>query len=115
MNESIQMTSNHGNVNGEIAHVRDVFLKAEFDYFLELLNDESVRETILYLQNCSPELLFQEAMKRMDSIEYGEVKEDMLEIVEGEITLLLAAIQDKALIKELVLSYDNSQGKGLSR
>jgi len=109
-------TSSSGNVNGEIAYLRDVFLNAELDYFKELLKNEKIREQfILLMIDYSPEKLYAEAVKRINSIELGEVKEEKLDIVEGEITLLLAAIQDKVLIKELILTPNMTEGHEKSR
>lgn len=121
MNEKYgNLTSPNGNIDPEIAHLRDTFLNSEFEYLKHLLSSESIRKLVLDLNNTYyPEKLYQMAMERINAIENGEVEEKNLSRVEGEATILLAAISDKALIKELVLYLENEKenedSEGLSR
>ena len=48
------------------------------------------------LNKYNSEGLFSEAIRRIKSIETGKVKEEDLERVETEITMLFASIQDRA-------------------
>jgi len=119
MNEEmfIPLTGAYGNVSGDIAHLRDTFLRAEYDYLKALLQVESNRDFIFSALDYPPDLLFQEAQKRIDKIENGEVIESELERVEAEITLLLASIKDKVLVKRLVLTpdYEDEMPSGRTR
>ena len=118
------LTDNYGNTSGEVARLRDDFLKAEKDYFIELLSDEMMYKQFVDLIEQDPEYLFNYAMGlqeqlEQDNIETLEEKEAMklmtpedrekfhlkrLEDIEGFICLLLAAIRDKALILTLTHS-----------
>ena len=120
----IPLTDNYGNTSGEVARLRDDFLKAEKDYFIELLSDEMMYKQFVDLIEQDPEYLFNYAMGlqeqlEQDNIETLEEKEAMklmtpedrekfhlkrLEDIEGFICLLLAAIRDKALILTLTRS-----------
>jgi hypothetical protein len=109
------LTSAHGNVDGEIAHLRDTFLKAEYDYLKALIQVPKNRDFVVNALGYPPDLLYDEAQKRIDSIENGEVEESKLETVEAEITLLLASIKDKILLKRLVLTPDFEEEKSNGR
>lgn len=112
----VPFNNNHGNVDGEIAYLRDTFLNSEMEYLKHLLSSESIRKNMEELLNYNnPELLYKKAIERIEKIENGEVDEKHLPIIEGEITLLLASIQDKALINELILINDENDEKSMSR
>ena len=78
---------NENNINGKIAFLRDTFLKAEKDYLEELIKEPKYKNFIEDLNKYNSKELSLEAVKR-------KVKEEDLEKVETEITLLLASIQD---------------------
>lgn len=83
------------NINGNIAFLRDTFLEAEREYLDELKKNPKYRMVIEDLNKCDSEKLAYEAMTRIKNIETGKVKKSSLERVETEITVLLAAIQDR--------------------
>ena len=78
---------NENNINGKIAFLRDTFLKAEKDYLEELIKEPKYKNFIENLNKYNSKELSLEAVKR-------KVKEEDLEKVETEITLLLASIQE---------------------
>ena len=83
------LNANHGNVDGRISYFRDRFLSAEMDYFKALMQDESNREIFASYLDYPPDMLFKEAMG-----------------------LMLAAIQDKAKINDLIITMDHEQSNG---
>ena len=85
---------NENNINGKIAFLRDTFLKAEKDYLEELIKEPKYKNFIEDLNKYNSKELSLKAVKRISAIESGKVKEEDLEKVETEITLLLASIQD---------------------
>ena len=118
MNEETKfrpLTANHGNVSGDIAYLRDTFLNAETDYFRALLESEENLDTFLSLLDYPPDKLYDEAVYRISQIELGLIRENELSTKEAEITFLLAAIQDKARILELVKTMNVSNENGRSR
>lgn len=98
------ITPYKGNVSGDIAHLRDTFLTAEREYVTELLKSEDMRELIAEINQNSPEVLFDMAQSLVDKVEMGQIPEDQMVRTEQQLTVLLAAIQDKVLIKDLVLT-----------
>jgi len=124
--EFIPQTAHHGNISGEVAHLRNVYLTAEKDYFTELLQNEDMLEYLRKVINCSSDYLFEEAVKEINKLENGELETEVekqrmekmsgkqremyhiaaLSLSEGKIALLLAAIEDKALIKMLIKKMD---------
>ena len=101
------LNGEEGNISEDIAHLRNVFLEAEKDYFLALLSTNV--EYFNELVELPTDLLYAEAQKRIDMIENGQVKEENLEYEEGIITFCLAAIRDKALVLKLVRKFDNGR------
>ena len=108
------LAANHGNIDANISHFRDTFLRAEIEYFKALMVKEKNREVFTKLLDYPPEMLFKEAMNKIKLVEYGMVKEEELEDTEAEITFMLAAIQDKVHLLELVRTMEVSQ-EGYSR
>ena len=128
------LTSNYGNTDGDLAHYRNTFMEAEREYFLELLKSKELREVFMLLIDEDDEILISEAKKIHAKLEHGELetREELelmksmtpkerddfhmrkLELAEGQLCLLYAAVRDKALIKELVKSYDYDGDKGIS-
>lgn len=118
------LVASHGNVSGDIAYYRNVYMEAEREYFTKLLERDDVRGMFIdYLNYSSDELLYAakihqerlengeletreelEKMKSMTPRERDKYHMYKLESTEGLIALLLAAIKDKALILELVLT-----------
>lgn len=98
------ITPYKGNVSGDIAHLRDTFLTAEREYVTELLKSEDMRELIAEINQNSPDVLFEMAQSLVDKVEMGQIPEDQMVRTEQQLTVLLAAIQDKVLIKDLVLT-----------
>ena len=96
------------NINGNIAFLRDTFLNAEKEYLKELMKDEKYKTFVKKLNKYRAKELSLEAIKRISDIETGRVKEENLERVETEITLLLLAIQDcvREKVKERVKEKD---------
>lgn len=90
------------NINGYAAHLRDTFLKAEREYVMALLEIDEVVDVIRQLNSdYSGESLFSAAKNLIDRVDNGEFDEEEMVKVEYQITVLLAAIQDKILIKVL--------------
>ena len=82
------------NINGNIAFLRDTFLNAEKEYLEELMKEPKYKRFVEGLNKYDAKKLSLEAIKRVSDIETGRVKEEDLERVETEITLLLASIND---------------------
>ncbi len=120
--EYVPYTSSHGNINGDLAYLRDVYMVAEKDYFIKLLENNKIREYFISLIYQPADALFNAAIKLQDRLENGELETEAekaemakmsseeaeklhmknLEDAEGEICLLLAAARDKAKLLELV-------------
>ncbi len=106
-NLSALTTSRH-NIDGDLANLRDTFLHAERAYVFELLKDDKIQELIYTINSYNTSEIAKEAQKLIDKVENGEISEEQMEIVEKQIIVLLAAIQDKILIKELVLTMNQT-------
>ena len=92
------------NINRNIAFFRDIFLEAEKEYLEELRKQPKYKRFIEDMNKYDAKQLSIEAVRRVSDIETGRVKEEDLERVETEITLLLASIQDcvREKVKERV-------------
>ena len=108
LSREITKYMNENNINGKIAFLRDTFLKAEKDYLEELIKKPKYKNFIEDLNKYNSKELSLEAVKRISAIESGKVKEEDLEKVETEITLLLASIQDciREKVKEKIKEKD---------
>lgn len=105
MQETIsEITPYKGNVDGNIAHLRDTYLSAEREYVAELLKIDGVRELIEQVNSETPDTLFTIAQDLVDKVEMGLIPDDQMEKTEQKLTIILAAIQDKVLSKDLVLT-----------
>ena len=105
MQETIsEITPYKGNVDGNIAHLRDTYLSAEREYVAELLKIDGVRELIEQVNSETPDALFTIAQDLVDKVEMGLIPDDQMEKTEQKLTIILAAIQDKVLSKDLVLT-----------
>lgn len=91
------------NISGEIAHLRDTFLKAEREYVEELIKNDNIVELISEISEYSSEILFEKAKNIMEQVENGMIAYEEMERVEQELIVILAAIQDKVLKKDLSL------------
>ena len=109
--EDIELEGN--NMNGDIAFFRDTFLTAEKEYLEELKKQPECKKFIKDMNRYDSKKLSLEAVRRVSDIETGRVKEEDLESVEAEITLLLAAIQDcvREKVKERVEKYEEDLEK----
>lgn len=107
LNNSMQktisnITPHKSNVDGNIAHLRDTYLSAERDYVSELLKNEGMRDLISEINDITPDKLFAAAQNIVDKVEMGLIPDDQMERTEQQLTVLLAAIQDDVLLKDLV-------------
>ena len=89
------------NVVGDISLLRDTFLSAEREYVLELLKKDYIIEMIRQFNQLNPELLYKAAFKITEDVDNGLVPDAEMEKTEQKLTVLLAAIQDKSLLKML--------------
>ena len=101
------------NISGKFAFFRDTFLNAEKDYLKELKKDPRNIKLIEKLNRLDPKTLCTQALKRIEDIETGKIKEEDLEKVEAEITLILAAIEDyvRERIRERHIDVDDGRGR----
>ena len=89
--------------------------KGEIDYLKQLLNNSSTaRELHQKFLKMNPAILYEKAMELITLVDMGQVKNEELEIVEAQIALLLAGIEDLHLVKILELT-PNEEDLGLSR
>lgn len=104
MRETISnITPYKENVDGDIAHLRDTYLGAEREYISELLKSEGMRDLISEINAETPDKLFAMAQSIVYKVEMGLIPDEEMERAERQLTVLLAAIQDKVLLKDLVL------------
>ena len=100
------------NINGRIAHLRDTFLAAEREYVMEILKDKEVRQLIIDKNLFDGTTLYQNAQNIIDQVENNLIPYEKMETYEMVLIVLLAAIQDKVLRKELTfddMSYGRSR------
>ena len=124
------MGSIGNNINSEYANLRDSFFgidshygcadtkakgNGEIDYLKQLL-DTSPRARNLHQKflNMNPKVLYDKAMELITLVDMGQVKNEDLEMVEAQIALLLAGIEDLHLVKILELT-PNEEDMGFSR
>ena len=107
------------NIAGRIAHLRDTFISAEKEYVLELLKEETVRQMINDVNWYKSEEIFAAAQDLVEKVENNLIPYEQMEKVEIKLVILLAAIKDKVLVKELIRRYspqkENEHGIGRSR
>lgn len=109
MKDTISMfASNRDNFSDEAAHLRDTYLGAEREYVAELLKDEGMQELIGQVNQMPSDVLFESAKKMVDAVEMGTVPEEQMGLVEKRLIVMLAAIQDRVLLKDLVLTPDGN-------
>lgn len=108
LNDSIQQTISEitpykNNVDGNISHLRDTYLKAEREYVTELLKSSGMRDLIEQVNSENPDTLFTIAQDIVNKVDMGLIPDDQMERTEQQLTVILAAIQDKVLSNDLVL------------
>jgi hypothetical protein len=96
-----QITPNKTNIDSEISLLRDTFLTAEFDYASVILELDILQKYISVYNEISPETLYQEAMELVEKVELNLIPAENMKKIEQTLIVLLAAIQDKRLIKVL--------------
>lgn len=96
------------NISKDIAWLKDTFLNAEKEYLEELIKQPKYKKFIKDLNKYDSKQLSLVAIKKINDIENGKIKNNDLERVETEITLLLASIQDcvREKVKEKQIEYD---------
>ena len=83
MKETISdITPYKGNVDGNIAHLRDTYLSAERDYVSELLKSEGMRDLISEINAETPDRLFAMAQSIVDKVEMGLIHDEQMEKTE---------------------------------
>jgi len=127
----IPRTSEYGNVDEDLAHLRNIFMKNEKDYFEELLGSNKTFGEFEVLTKMDASYLFDLATKLQDKIEMGELETleekkkmssttpeafdefhmDKLIKAESLMTLLFAAAADKGKIKVKRFVYQTSKTK----
>ena len=115
------LNSSDGNIDGEIAKLREIYMDAERDYFEYLLSSKKVFEKFELLLDESTGFLCNYALYLQSLIESGclETEDELISIqslsieerekyhlvkleqAEALLCLVLAAIKDKAKIKEI--------------
>lgn len=98
--------SNRDNVNPDASHLRDTYLQAEREYIAQLLQHEGMRQLVEEINQMPSETLFAAAQKLVDDVEMGLIPEEQMERTEQQLTIMLTAIKDKVLLKELVKTPD---------
>ena len=85
MKETISdITPYKGNVDGNIAHLRDTYLSAERDYVSELLKSEGMRDLISEINAETPDRLFAMAQSIVDKVEMGLIPDEQMEKTEQQ-------------------------------
>lgn len=87
LNDSMKKTISNitpykGNVDGNIAHLRDTYLSAERDYVSELLKSEGMRDLISEINAETPDRLFAMAQSIVDKVEIGLIPDEQMEKTE---------------------------------
>lgn len=108
---------NYNNLNPDASLLRDTFLKAEKDYVLYLIhNSEEVRSLIVELnETFTSESLFKLAEELVSDVDNGLVPDEKMGETEIKLIVLLAALKDKTLIRELILVQDQQKGMGMHK
>lgn len=103
------------NISGRIAHLRDTFLAAEREYVMELLNDNEIREKIIKYNMLRGDQLCLVAQDLVDRVENNLIPYEEMEKTEKILTILLSAIHDKVLRKQLIRLPMDDISRGRSR
>ncbi len=120
------LTSSHGNINGDLANLRNTYMEAERDYFEYILADKDVRDRFIRLLDKSSDTILACAIDVQNELEYGNLETEeekikmqamtpeekeafhmkKLEMAEAYLCLLFAAARDKVKIKKLVIDSE---------
>ncbi len=96
---------NNNSISEEsIFYTRDYFLDAE-GFFPEALRNSSelFNESVEYLrEKYTNEELYEKCEEIMEKVETGQVKQEQMQEIEIDLTLLFTAIKEKELIKKLI-------------
>lgn len=124
-----------GNMEEDIAHIRNIYMEAERDYFNLLLSDEEIRQMFNEeLLNSPNDVLFDKAITYQRRLECGELETNeeiammnemspeerddyhmkVLARAEGIMCLLFAAIRDRARIRTLCRVI-KAESKGMKK
>lgn len=107
MTDFSDITPYKRNVSGDVAHLRDTYLTAEMEYVTELLKSKNMRKLIEEINQNQSEVLFDMVQIFVNKVEIGQIPYDQMVRTEQQLTVLLATIQDKVLMKDLVLTPSN--------
>lgn len=108
--DELQLHDN--NINGDAAHIRDTFLKAEQDYFIHLVTTDKQITSMIQEYNLYDVENLQHLIEKITmDMELGLIAEKDEERYEKILIVLTAAIRDKQ--KRLVLEkiYSHSHGR----
>ena len=91
----------------DIVFLRDTFIDAEGDYLDQLLKYDKVNKLICDLSEKFNDLeLYNMANDLIQSVDFGEIKDEDMELVETKILILLVAIRDIEYRKQLVKTFN---------
>ena len=88
------------NINGYVAYVRDEYLGAVESLLKRIEVQPQYTDIIEQLNKRNTGDLFKTAMKLIEDVDTGKVKDENMEDAELLITLVLASIQDKVRIRD---------------
>ena len=135
------LTGENGNVDGDLAYLRNTYMEAEKEYFLQLLKDPVMLGILLDISKLNSDEIFRMACDLRDKLEFGQLEtreelEEMasmspkerdkfhmkkLEQAEAKLCILFAAARDKVKLLELVKTpeyeeeKEEEQGRSFSR
>ena len=93
----------------DIVFLRDTFIDAEGDYLDQLLKYDKVNKLICDLGEKFNDLeLYNMANDLIQSVDFGEIKDEDMELVETKILILLVAIRDIGYRKQLVKIFNSN-------
>lgn len=102
INDSLStLDLNDNNIDGKIAHLRDNFLTSEREYIMKLLKDDSIIEMIRDVNWYDNFEIVKKAEEIIFQVENNLIPYEQMNKTEIKLTILLAAIQDKVLVKVL--------------
>ena len=110
---SLELSDNNTNV--EAAHLRDIYLEAENAYILRLLEYDEVKKMIREVNLFDGSQILKKVEEIIYQVENNLISYDDMENVEIKLTVLLAAIKDKVLVKILKLYPDYEEEIDLGR
>ena len=96
-----QLCDNKNNIDGNIAHLRDTYLTSENEHLYDMLKKDEIKDLISEANHVPVELLYNEAERIMFMVDNNLILEDKMNGTELKLLILLGAIQDKVLEKEL--------------